>query len=216
MANEVSILKDKNFAAETFGHPGKMMELNTIMRNGTGKAYLVENSDGYAYRNIVSIKLNNTGGGAVDCILYIGGPACLAGYTDLYDLPAGAQDNGVITDQYGIGVKFTQGLGLLLNNGAYIHDFQVVANTDNSLQLQEDIVTRQYFPNGDTMPIRYPALSTFEMTDQRKNMMKDKKLTFLIDGYNGVEYNIIIGFQGTVLFVIRALDLSSLMNVLEA
>ncbi len=212
--NEMVISDKQNFAKQTFGAIGTMIGLATKTENGTGKAYAVENSSGYAMRNIVEIEIDNSDMGSADVILYIGGPACLAGYPQLFGLDAGAADDAVIKDQYGIGVKFTQGIGTLLRKGAYIGNFQVIADVEDSPQLRKPIVVRQFFPNGDTIGISFPAASTFEMTDQRKNMMKDEKQVFLIDPNNDVEYTIVKDFVGSILFEVKAMDLTSFMNLI--
>ncbi len=204
--------KQEHIAEDVFGAKGSTMVITTKMVNGSGKALAVENSSGYENRNIIEIEIDNTGDGAADVVLYIGGPACLAGYPALYQLPAGAADNGVITDQYGVGVKFTQGLGLMLNVGAYIRDFQVISDDDNAPQLRKPIVIRRFYPNGNTEPITFPAASTFEMSDQRKNMMKDSKQYFFINNLNDLEYTIVADFKGSIIFEVFGLDLTNTMN----
>jgi hypothetical protein len=185
--------------------------MTTISENGkVGKVLLVEHSEGFSDRNVIQIKIDNTGG--TDQILYIGGLAALAGYAQLFDLPAGAQDDGTISDQYGIGCKFTQGLSLMMNKGVYIHDFQVLSTADNSLQLQQDIVVRKAYFNGDTTPITYPAAVTFEMSDNRKNMLKDPNAFFFINDLNWLEYTVIADFVGTILLQVKGADLTALIS----
>ncbi len=205
----------EHIAEKVFGEPGRTMGFTTKTQNGSGVALAVENSSGYENRNIIEIELDNTGDGAADVILYLGGPACLAGYPVLFNLPAGAADNGVIIDQYGPGVKYSQGLGLMLNASAYIRDFQVISDTDNAPQLRKPIVIRRFYPNKDTEPITFPAASTFEMSDQRKNMMKDSKQYFFINPLNDVEYTIVAGFKGSIIFEIFGLGLTNLMNKIK-
>ncbi len=202
----------EHIAEKVFGQVGNTMVIATKMKNGNGKALAVENSNGYAERNTIEILIDNTGEGNDDVTLYLGGPACLAGYPVLFNLAAGAADNGVIKDQYGAGVKFTQGLGLMLNNGAYIRDFQVISDEDDAEQLRQSILVRAYYPNGDTVPVKFPAASTFNMSDQRKNMMKDSKQYFFINNLNGFEYKIVKNFKGSIIFEVFGLDLTSFMN----
>ncbi len=46
-------------------------------------------------------------------------------------------------------------------------------------------------------------------------MMKDELQLFFIDELNGVEYEIVAGFKGSILFQIKAMDLSTLINRLQ-
>ncbi len=204
------------FVGMTFGDQGRPSQLTTAVEgNKRGMALLVENSGGFRERNVIEINLDNTGVGATDQILYIGGLAALAGQAELFGLPAGAQDNAVITDQYGIGCKFTQGLSLMVNKGVYIYDFQVLADVDNAPQLREPIVRRRIFFNGDNTPITLPAAVTFDMSDNRKNMMKDSDAFFFLNDLNWLEYKIKAGFAGSILFQVKAADLSAIMNIVK-
>ncbi len=184
------------------------------------KALALDNSAGFENRTVIQIKIDNDDVGNADQILYIGSWASQAGTAELLGQPAGAQDDAVIKDQYGTGCKFTQGVGLMTLKGAYIHDFQVLAASesiaDTTGQLLEDIVTREYYFNGDSVPITYPAAVTFEMTDQRKNMLKDENAFFYVDALNGIEYKIKAGFRGTILLQIKSADLTSFMTLLQS
>jgi hypothetical protein len=188
-------------------------------RERRSKALALDNSAGFEARTVIQIKVDNSGGGATDQILYIGSWASQAGTAELLGQAAGAQDNAVISDQYGVGVKFTQGLGLMTLKGAYIHDFQVIAQSEaiaNSTgQLAEDIICREYFFNGDSVPITYPAAVTFEMSDNRKNMLKDENAFFYLDALNGMEYTIKAGFIGSILLQVKSADLTSFMTLLK-
>ncbi len=188
----------------------------TSETNKSGRALAVEHSEGFSDRNVIEIQIDNTGGGAADQILYIGGLAAIAGQAELFNLPAGAQDNGVITDQYGVGVKFTQGLSLMMSKGVYIHDFQVVSDADNAPQLRQNIIKRKIYFNGDNTPITLPALITFEMSDQRKNMLKDKNIFFFCNNLNWIEYKILAGFKGSILLQVFGADLTSLISKTNA
>lgn len=204
------------FVEGNFGDAGKLFILTTAQEEGgTGKAFIAENSSGFSQRNVIEIQIDNSGGGAADQILRIGGLAATAGTAQLFGLAPGAADNGVIKDQYGTGVKFTQGLGLMTNKGVYIHDWQTISTVDNALQLQQPLIMRRIFFNGDNTPITLPAAVTFEMSDQRKNMMKDSNDTFFLNDLNFIEYTIKAGFVGSILFKIKGADLSALMNVIE-
>jgi hypothetical protein len=207
----------KMFVDNVFGDPSKLSTLSTTDESGNrGNAMIVENSSGFKQRKIVQIKFDNTGSGNADQILRIGGLAATAGAAQLFNLPAGAADDPVILDQYGAGCKFTQGLGLMTqNSGLYIRDFQVLSTVDNSPQLDESIIRRRLYFNGDSVPITDVAAATFEMSDQRKNMMKDREAIFYLSALDFLEYTILAGSKGTIIFEIVGADLSVLMNVLK-
>lgn len=205
-----------DFADGTFGADARKAQLVTYSEDGNvGKTMLIENSSGYRQRRNVEIQIDNSKPGNADQILRIGGVAGTAGAAQLFNLPAGAADDPVIEDQYGVGCKFTQGFCYMTEKGIYIRDFQVLSDVDNSPQLRQQLERVRLYFNGNNTIISDPAAITFEMSDQRKNMMKDRDSVYYINSLNWFQYKIIAGFKGSLLFEIVSADLTATMNVLK-
>ncbi len=78
------------------------------------QAMLVETANVRGAMNpVVQFDIDNTGGGATDQVVRIGSIAALPGSYLQLGLTAGAADNGVIRDQFGVGCLNVQGFSFL-------------------------------------------------------------------------------------------------------
>ena len=149
--------------------------------------------------------VDNTGEGSRDCKLRIGSRLGMQGAYARFGVEAGAADNGVIRDQFGIGCLAVQGFSELTQDRAMLITTLRLKSTDSN-QISTPI--SQGFIGTDLKVVYKDinTLATEQKSDERTDLMDLNGNGFILSSDKFFEFVVYSGKQVIVLLYVEAID----------